>query len=47
LIAKANEGRHYFETKAKNSTAKSPLGAFESFEVDNDLVNILKTLEEY
>ena len=47
LIAKANEGRHYFETKAKNSTAKSPLGAFESFEVDNDLVNILKTLEEF
>jgi hypothetical protein len=47
LIAKCTDGKHYFETKAKNSTAKTPLGAFDDFEVDNDLKNILEKLEEF
>lgn len=47
LIAKCADGRHYFETKARNSTAKTPLGAFEEFEVENDLRIILEKLEEF
>jgi hypothetical protein len=34
-------------THANNSTAKTPLGAFEEDEIDNDIVNVLKALEEY
>ena len=35
------------ETQAKNSTAKSPMGAFKSFEIDNDMGFVLKALEDF
>lgn len=47
LLAKCNSGRYVFETHANNSTAKTPLGAFEENEVENDMVAVLKALEEY
>ena len=47
LIAKAIEGKYVFETHAKNSTAKSPLGAFDQDEIPNDIVEVMKALEEY
>lgn len=48
LLAKTTEdGRHIFETQAKNSTAKSPMGAFDSFEIDNDMDAVIKALEEF
>lgn len=47
LIAKANDGRYVFETQARNSTAKSPMGAFEDFEIDNDITEVIKKLEEF
>lgn len=47
LIAKCVEGRYIFETHAKNSTAKTPLGAFEADEIDNDIVEVIKVLEEF
>ena len=47
LIAKCTDGKYVFETQSRNSTAKSPMGAFESFEIDNDVVNVLKALEEF
>lgn len=48
LLAKRTEdGRNIFETQAKNSTAKSPMGAFESFEVENDMRRVLDALEDY
>ncbi len=47
LLAKCVDGKYLFETQAKNSTAKSPMGAFESFEIDNDIVQVLKALEEF
>ena len=48
LLAKVTEdGRHIFETQARNSTAKSPFGAFDSLEIDNDLEAVLKALEEF
>ena len=47
LIAKCVGGNHVFETKAKNSTAKSPMGCFEEFEIENDITKVLTALEEY
>ena len=38
---------YVFETQAKNSTAKSPMGAFDSFEIENDIVKVLDALSEY
>jgi len=47
LICKCVDGKHIFETQAKNSTAKSPMGAFDKFEIDNNIVEVIKKLEEY
>lgn len=47
LLAKAVSGKHIFETKANFSTAKTPMGAFENEQIDNDIVEVLKILEEY
>ena len=47
LYAKANNGKYVFETHAKNSTAKTPMGAFEQDEIDNDIMAVIKALEEY
>jgi adenylate kinase family enzyme len=47
LIAKCKEGKYIFETQSKNSTAKSPLGLFTEFEIDNDLKKVIEAMEEY
>lgn len=47
LLSKCVDGKYVFETQSKNSTAKSPMGAFDDFEIDNDMVEIIKKLEEY
>lgn len=47
LVAKCLNGKHIFETQAKNSTAKSPMGCFEESEIDNDLNQVISKLEEY
>lgn len=47
LAKKTYDGRYVFETQSKNSTAKSPMGAFDSFEIDNDMGAVIKALEEY
>lgn len=47
LHAKANDGKYVFETHARNSTAKTPLGAFEQDEIPNNIMDVLKALEEY
>lgn len=47
LIAKCVDGKYLFETQSRNSTAKSPMGAFESFEIENDIVKVLEALKEY
>jgi len=47
FLAKCVDGRHIFETQSNNSTAKSPMGAFESAEIDNNMADILKALEEF
>lgn len=47
LIATAVDGEYKFETHANNSTAKTPMGAFEEDEVDNDIVKVLEALKDY
>lgn len=47
LLAKCAGGRYVFETHANNSTAKTPFGAFDESEVENDIVKVLKVLEEF
>ena len=47
LAKKTDDDRYVFETQAKNSTAKSPMGAFDTFEIDNDMASVLKALEDY
>lgn len=47
LYATAQGGEYKFQVHANNSTAKTPLGAFEDDEIDNDIVKVLKALEDY
>lgn len=47
LAKKTDDGRYVFETQANNSTAKSPMGAFDSFEIDNDMGVVVKALEDF
>lgn len=41
------EGKYRFILSADNSTAKVPLGAFQEDECDNDIMIVLKALEDY
>ena len=47
LLARCKGGRYIFETQSNNSTAKSPMGAFDTFEIDNDIQIVLKALEDF
>ena len=47
LYATASGGKYVFHTHADNSTAKTPMGAFDKDEIDNDIVEVLKALEDY
>jgi hypothetical protein len=47
LLAKNNGGRFVLETQSNNSTAKTPMGAIEDREIDNDIMTIIKALEDY
>lgn len=47
LIAKCIDGKYLFETRANHSTGKTPMGAFEKDTIDNDVVEVIKALEEY
>jgi hypothetical protein len=47
LLAKCIDGKYIFETKANRSTAKSPMGAFEEAEITNDVVEVVKALDEF
>lgn len=47
LLSKCVDGKYVFETQANFSTAKSPMGAFESKEIENDIVKVIEALEEF
>lgn len=48
LLSKRNEnGEYVFETRANNSTAKSPKDAFDVEEIPNDMGAVLTALEDF
>lgn len=47
LLAKCVNGSYVFETRANNSTAKTPMGAFDTDTIPNDVVPVLTVLQEY
>ena len=48
LLAKAkDDGSHVFETQARQSTAKTPMGCFDKFEIPNDMQAVLKAMEDF
>lgn len=47
LYAVAKDGKYVFQTHANNSTCKTPLGAFEQDEIENDIVKVLEALKDY
>jgi hypothetical protein len=47
LIAKCIDGEFVFETHSKNSTAKSPMGLFETDTIPNDIKTVIEALEEF
>jgi len=47
LYSKGNKGKYVFETQANDNTAKSPLGAFDEPEIDNDITKVIKALEDF
>lgn len=47
LLAKGNDGKYVFETRAAKSTAKTPMGCFEDAEIPNDIAAVIAALDEY
>lgn len=47
LLAECKDGRYIFHTHSDRSSTKTPLGAFEKDEINNDIVEVIKALEEF
>lgn len=47
LVAKCINGEYVFETHAKNSTAKTPMGLFEADTIPNDIKTVIEALEKF
>ena len=47
LIAKCIDGNFVFETRSKNSTAKTPMGLFDTDTIPNDIKTVIEALEEF
>ena len=47
LYAVVKDGKYVFQVHADNSTAKTPLNAFEEDEIDNDIVKVIEVLKDY
>jgi hypothetical protein len=47
LLAEVKDGKHIFRTHADRSTVKTPLGSFEEDEIENDIMEVIKALEEF
>lgn len=48
LLAQADENKHYFITQSDGTNpCKSPMGMFDSIEIDNDLKMVDDTIREY
>ena len=48
LVSRINDnGEYVFETRAKNSTAKTPRGAFDTDEIPNDITIVIDALKDF
>lgn len=47
LYSKCVEGEYVFETRANGSTAKTPMGCFESLHIPNDLAAVDAAIRDY
>ena len=47
LLSKVLDGKYVFETQSDNSTAKSPMGAFEEKDIPNDITAVLEALKDF
>lgn len=48
LLSRINDnGDYVFETRARNSTAKTPRGAFDTDEIPNDIMLVIDALKDY
>lgn len=47
IWAVRQDGKYKFITGADGSTCKTPIGAFDQDEIDNDVMTVIKALEEY
>lgn len=47
LLAKNVDGKYIFETTSNNSTAKAPMGAFETNTIDNDMMKVIEALKDF
>lgn len=47
LLALCKDGKYIFKTRADRSSVKTPMGAFEEDEIDNDIAKVIKALEEF
>ena len=48
LLSRINDnGEYVFETRAKNSTAKTPRGAFDADEIPNDVTLVIDALKDF
>lgn len=47
LLAECKDGKYIFRTHADRSTVKTPLGAFEVNEIENDITKVIEALEEF
>lgn len=47
LLAKRKGTEYVFEVQANNSSAKSPMGAIDADEIPNDIVDVIKALEDF
>ena len=48
MMARVRDHRHFFETRSNGNTpAKTPIGMFDTDEIDNDLNEVNKTITKY
>ena len=47
LYSRCVDGKYFFETQCNNSTAKSPMGLFDSMKIPNDMQAVIVELDAY
>lgn len=47
LLALCKDGKYIFKTAADRSSVKTPMGSFSTDEIDNDIVKVIKALDEF